>query len=343
MRFNFNSIKMFFQLNSIFLLCFLEFSICFSYILYETEKEIKLISNEENASNSRVIYNASNKIIDFDYDYENKLIFWRDSNAVYIVSSDNYVDYHNFSDNLAQELILKTDYTYRAKLAIDWIHNLVYFIDNERLIVVSVYDSLNRYTVIEKQVKEIAINPIDYFIVWNRWDTNKMNASIMKSNYDGSNQTVLIDSDIKEPNALVIDLEDFRIYWIDRELYTLSSVDYNGNDRRLIKKSKFHFEFTLDIDVNGNYINWSNAILDAIIRIEKYDNRMNFLNVVKENSNIDSFKIISKFRQSNNGYQNVCFNTSCILCLPISLDQFSCPLDDIQNNFKAEYEVILPS
>jgi hypothetical protein len=57
-----------------------------------------------------------------------------------------------------------------------------------------------------------------------------MNASIMKSNYDGSNQTVLIDSDIKEPNALVIDLEDFRIYWIDRQLYTLSSFDYNGNN-----------------------------------------------------------------------------------------------------------------
>ncbi len=84
---------------------------------------------------------------------------------------------------------------------------------------------------------------------------------------------------------------------------------------------------------------WSNAILDAIIRIEKYDNRTNFLNVVKENSNIDSFKIISKSRQPNNDYQNVCFDTSCILCLPISLDQFSCPLDNMHNNFKAEYEV----
>jgi hypothetical protein len=322
-----------------FLLCFLKFSICFSYILYATEKEIKLISNEENANNSRVIYNASNKIIDFDYDYENKFILWRDSNAVQNVSSDNYVDYHNFSYSLAQELILKTDYTYRAKLAIDWIHNLVYFIDNERLIVVSANDSLNRYTVVEKQVKDIAINPINYFIIWSRWDTNKMNASIMKANYDGSNQTVLIDFDIKEPNALVIDLKDSKIYWIDRQLYTLSSVDYNGNDRRLIKKSKLYFEFTLDIDVNENYIYWSNAILDAIIRIEKNDNRMNFLSVVKENSNIDSFKIISKSRQPNNNNQNVCFNRNCILCLPISLDQFSCPLDDIQNNFKAEYEV----
>ena len=77
-------------------------------------------------------------------------------------------------------------------------------------------------------------------------------------------------SNITWPNGVTLDTSQKLVYWIDAYQDTISSVDYNGNNRRLIFEdtslflSQFH---GFDLDINGDDVYFTDWRGNAIYQV----------------------------------------------------------------------------
>ena len=106
------------------------------------------------------------------------------------------------------------------------------------------------------------------YLFWSDWGTA---AAIERSSLDGSNRVPLVTSNITWPNGVTLDTTQRLVYWIDASHDTISSVDYDGNNRRLIFEdtslslSKFH---GFDLDINGDYLYFTDWLANAIYEVK---------------------------------------------------------------------------
>ena len=49
---------------------------------------------------------------------------------------------------------------------------------------------------------------------------------------DPSTRTTLVDSGVRWPNGLTLDLDGKRLYWVEAQLREVASVDWEGRGRR---------------------------------------------------------------------------------------------------------------
>ena len=67
---------------------------------------------------------------------------------------------------------------------------------------------------------------------WTDWDTAQ--PRIERANLaDGSQRQVIVGSGLKQPNGLVIDYLDLRVYWVDAGLNQLMSTKLDGSDLKI--------------------------------------------------------------------------------------------------------------
>lgn len=101
-------------------------------------------------------------------------------------------------------------------LAIDWIGRLVYFTD-AGLNVIGVTDLEGRHTVMVvrenlDKPRAIAVDPAGGYMYWTDWGTTP---KIERAFMSGRRRETLIDSEVKWPNGLTLDLIQRRLYWAD--------------------------------------------------------------------------------------------------------------------------------
>lgn len=59
------------------------------------------------------------------------------------------------------------------------------------------------------------------------------NSGIKRSTLDGTHRTVLVTS-LRWAKGVDLDRRNKLVFWVDAETYTVESVDYDGNNRRLL-------------------------------------------------------------------------------------------------------------
>ena len=64
----------------------------------------------------------------------------------------------------------------------------------------------------------------------------RLDSRLYVSDLDGSNQKIIVNI-TGEPNGLVIDYNDSRIYWVAKNTHRIESIDLDGRNRRLIARS----------------------------------------------------------------------------------------------------------
>lgn len=66
------------------------------------------------------------------------------------------------------------------------------------------------------------------------WGTSqpKLERALM----DGSQKTTLIDTKIVYPFGVTVDFPNGHVYWVDGYLSRVERVDYEGGNRRIIRK-----------------------------------------------------------------------------------------------------------
>jgi hypothetical protein len=310
------------------------------YIVYKEGIFIKqnLNDSETDYIESVELYEDDDWLTEIDFNFYGNYIIWLEVNifkgfALYVAPIDKSKS-NSLGISSIKKLFQRQQYISK-RMSLDWIHNLIYVSSIKGIEVISIADNYYSYDVVvhNESQGDVAVDPIESIIVWSQWKhlakslnstTGQYKGKIYKANQDGSNKVLLASDSIETPITLTIDLGRKTIYWIDKSSNGLFSIDYNGNNKSNIVKSKFLFGDIFSMDVFGDYIYWSNYERNAILKTNKYGlNKTEKITVVYASTDLEGFKIIDSSRQPN--ATNKCLNSNCSqLCLPLPNEKFRC-------------------
>ena len=108
------------------------------------------------------------------------------------------------------------------------------------------------------------------------WSDTGASAAIERCALDGTNRTVLVQEDITWPSGVTLDTAAQLVYWIDGSFDTISSMDYNGNNRKTIFDDSRWYKLTFlsqfdgfDLDISGDFIYFRDLWKISITKINK--------------------------------------------------------------------------
>lgn len=168
--------------------------------------------------------------------------------------------------------------------------------------------------------RAIVVNVVESFLVWSDWGDKP---KIERAAQDGSNRISLVNENIIWPNGLSIDYVTKNIYWLDAKLYTLNSVDYNGNNRQMILKSPQFIKHPFALDVFEDFVYWSDWELESIMKTSKFGSPNGTVEpVVSGVFSVMDVRVLHPYMQPVGG--NRCQAAKCShLCLP-TVSSFRC-------------------
>ena len=124
-------------------------------------------------------------------------------------------------------------------VAVDWVTRKIYITDIDKILVTT-FDGLQYFTLITKGMKkprDIVLEPDHGLMFWADWGKpTVINTAYM----DGNKRRRLVSENIVWPTGLAIDHPAGRLYWADPKSMTISSVNFEGNDRHVIDLRKYH-------------------------------------------------------------------------------------------------------
>ena len=221
----------------------------------------------------------------------------------------------------------------------DWIHNLTIKVDTENK-----YISLsnNYYTFAGESIKflkvsnlstnDLVINVKKCVIVWS---VLGINSSILQSNYDGSEQTVLY-SRSRQTQHITIDYNSDRYYFVDITDFSLYSIDFDGSNELFLMKSYSLFNAITGLSIASNrlyiynrylvykvpYIDTNIAIAEVLFQTKSWnklnqilDSEFFTINATiiqrQEFTSVFVFDVLPEF-------ENRCLHSECShICIPI--------------------------
>ncbi|XP_065210711.1 low-density lipoprotein receptor-related protein 1B-like [Planococcus citri] len=151
-----------------------------------------------------------------------------------------YATYHDNKGNI-METSMHSRLTYDViqldspitSLAADWITDNLYFTSNKSLFVCSkkrrrrIYAQLKCCT-----VDYVAVAPKFGWMFYTHNEIGDNEQLIMKSNMDGSNESILLDMSFHYPITLTADEWAERVYWFEIQTQLLHSVGFDGNNKQ---------------------------------------------------------------------------------------------------------------
>ncbi|KAG8184430.1 hypothetical protein JTE90_026349 [Oedothorax gibbosus] len=252
-----------------------------------------------------------------DYHVKKKLLFWTDY-------GDN-INKAPLWEARARPSVLR-DLSGSFGLAVDWLHDLLYWTDRkDKQVKVAMLDGTLATTVLKEEGIEpfaVVLNPAEGTMFWSDHGTIR---KIERCNMDGSDRKVIVKDDIHMPESLAIDLGSRRIFWVDTHIDKnyLSSSKFDGNRRRNLLTG---LKRPISVDVYGHYVYFVtfDSGHQAVYQASKEDGS-GIKKVLDGEIKLRSLKIFDPSKQSE-GF-NVCGNNNggCShLCLPTSAHTFSC-------------------
>ena len=221
----------------------------------------------------------------------------------------------------------------------DWIHNLTINVDNENKYIslnnnyyTSDKESIEFFNVSNLSTEDLVINVKKCVIVWS---VLGINSSILQSNYDGSDQTVLY-SRSRQTQHLTIDYYSDRYYFVDITDFSLYSIDFDGSNELFLMKSYSLFNAINGLRFVSNRLYISNQYL--VYKVPYIDTNIPIAEVLfqtkswnKLNQILDSefFTINATIIQRQEftsvfvfdvlpEFENRCENSKCShICIPI--------------------------
>jgi hypothetical protein len=234
----------------------------------------------------------------------------------------------------------------------DSIHEMVYYFDKnkQQIIAINVTNPEMFAVVIENTkefVADIKIDPLKNFVFWSQWDINDENVGIMRSNQDGTDTTIILAMipssrtsllemiPLKKPSFLAIDFRNEKLYFIDKRLYLLGSLDYFGNYKPVIPYDEENYDllrkifgYADSLDIYRDTILWSS--LDYVYSIPENGDLHNLKKVLSAEHFVNCLTVSDHSRQPY-GPNNCVNNNCCGLCLP-TRESFKCALNHTTNN-----------
>ncbi|XP_076732264.1 low-density lipoprotein receptor-related protein 8, partial [Maylandia zebra] len=201
------------------------------YLLFTNRHEIRRIHLLK-SEYTQVVPTLKNAVA-LDVDVSTNKMFWCD-----LYHQKIYSAYINKASDSSQQVTLIDSLHSPEGLAVDWVHKNIYWTDSgNKSISVATGDGRKRKMLITTELNEpraIAVDPHQGFMYWSDWGGQ---AKIEKAGMNGVDRQILVSEHIEWPNGITLDLSNRRLYWVDSKLHLLSSVDFNGDNRKVLLSS----------------------------------------------------------------------------------------------------------
>ncbi|KAM6456401.1 low-density lipoprotein receptor-related protein 8 isoform 2-T2 [Liasis olivaceus] len=240
------------------------------YLVFTNRHEVRKIDLVKK-DYSRIIPMLKN-VVALDVEVATNRIYWCDLFYRKIYSA--YID--KASDATEQMVLIDSQLHSPEGLAMDWVHKNIYWTDSgNKTISVATADGSKKRTLFSTNLSEpraIAVDPIRGYMYWSDWGDI---AKIEKSGLNGMDRQVVVTENIEWPNGITLDLLNQRLYWVDSKLHLLSSIDFNGSNRKVLISSVDNLSHPFGLAVFEDRVFWTDLENEAIFSA----NRLNGLDI----------------------------------------------------------------
>lgn len=250
-----------------------------------------------------------------DFDIRKETVFWSESKGR-IQSVDLKTG--------KVTTIIKTGLMKPEGLAVDWVHQNIYFSDvDAKKIEVARIDGTSRMTLVNTGDDEARHLVVDPNRGWIYWTDNGANAKIEKCGMNGKERKTIVNTNIIWPNGLTIDYTNDRLYWVDSKLHHITSSTLDGEDVQVILKDFVKLSHPFAITVFEDFLYWTDWFNNGIHKTSKFihskHNSTNAItNIALDLKSPMAIHVYHIFRQPFTGTHCGDNNGGCShLCLPI--------------------------
>lgn len=198
-------------------------------------------------------------------DVETKSVFFADAHSltVEMVPLNNTANHTVLLSNVLCE-----------GLAFDWISRNLYWTSLEKgsISVVKLANVSISRTLIQSNSfspSSIAVDPIRGVMFWADWSNmSPEKGRIDTAQMDGKKRRIFLNTNIHWPSGLAIDYQVKRLYWTDKHLRMIQSINYDGSDRKTETVSHVDPPISLAIGVGTHkHIYYIETTTGAVIAV----------------------------------------------------------------------------
>lgn len=180
------------------------------------------------------------------------------------------------SEKRVTTALLSSNFSLSHTITYDWMSETLYYCHNalRKIELVKIIygeglsapSSLMRRTIIDTKSSalKVVVHPKRGYLFWAEFSESGTDASISRSNLDGTGVRVLFrHPKIHTPFGLTVDLDEDRIFWADSEFLYIGSSDLNGRNVRKVAKFETGREWSVHIITLRTdhlfWFNWKNS------------------------------------------------------------------------------------
>lgn len=140
--------------------------------------------------------------------------------------------------------LIETSKLFISNFAIDWISNNFYLMDSEHQNIILCNSKMEHCRLVVSNIgnanikfQDIAIDPTEGFLFMSKFNSlSREGTEILRFLMDGSDKFSLFNEKLFYPKDLTLDVAMKRIYFLDNSLEFIQESDYNGKNRKFLKK-----------------------------------------------------------------------------------------------------------
>lgn len=171
------------------------------FLLVAQRERISRIDLKEQKLEVLPVHDLKN-VIAIEFDIKNNCLYWAD-----IVNDTIGRQCFKYGKS-APEILVETDLSSIEGMALDWVSNVLYFVDGVRMRIQIIRTDMSsmgrmRRTILGpnnvQKPRGIAVHPMMGYIFWTDWAPG--NASVNRANLDGTNVKQLFHNRVEWPNG----------------------------------------------------------------------------------------------------------------------------------------------